>query len=315
MSESSRIAAAAADREALRHAAVVRASKAGAIAAPQRVLVTSPAASRAAVAASGPTIVTLAAACFRRDLLADAGSRLALAFHVAHVLLGLASYFFLATTMDPRALRGREPFAFVLVGLAVSAFVSTWLVCFTGAVRGAQRAGTLKLVAASPAWGPALIAASALYPTARAIVDAALYIAGGAIFGLSLRAADPAALVVAATATALAVAPIGIVSAAVTIVARRGEALLGAFMSLAWLLGDVIYPVEALPEGLQGVGRLLPVSHAASALRAALLGGEPVGAALGPIFVFALAGLPASLLLLAGAVRWARASGRLGAPA
>ncbi|HXH05836.1 MAG TPA: hypothetical protein VNI83_04525, partial [Vicinamibacterales bacterium] len=116
----------------------------------------------------------------------------------------------------------------------------------------------------------------------------------------------------AAIASALAVAPIGIASAAVTIVTGRGEALLGAFMSLAWLLGGVVYPIEALPAHLQGLGRLLPVAHAASALRAALLGGEAAGAALGSLIAFALVGLPVSLLLLAGALRRARGTGRLG---
>lgn len=64
-------------------------------------------------------------------------------------------------------------------------------------------------------------------------------------------------------------------------------------------LGGVFVPVAALPIGLQVVARLLPLTYAVEALRAALLGGA-IGMAM--LDLLALAGFAAGLFALAVAV-------------
>lgn len=253
-----------------------------------------------------------AAGFFKRDLLTDLSYRLSFVLHALQILFGVGSYYFLARFVDRDALRGAAPFPFLIVGLAVNAYMTTWLFCFTQAIRAGQTTGTLKLVLASPTSEWQFIVFSALYPCARAAADAAVYLLGGWTLGVSLAHANFAVTGIVLLLSSLAFASIGIGSAAFALVFRRGDPLLWLVMSLSWMLGGVLYPIEILPAPLQQLARLLPIAHATSGIRLALLGGGgPVAHAIGALAVFSLIGLPVSVAAFGSALRRARVTGSL----
>lgn len=258
-----------------------------------------------------PERVLTGAAFFKRDLLTDLSYRLSFALHAVSILLGIASYYFLARFVDRAALHGSDPFSFLLVGLAVNAYMSTWLVCFTDAIRTGQITGTLKLVFASPISVMQFLVFSASYPSARAAVDAAVYLVAGLALGVSLSHANLAAACAIVFLSSLAFAAIGIGSAAFALVIKRGDPLLWVVTSLSWMLGGVLYPIELLPAALQQVAHLLPITPAVSGIRLALGGGSIADAA-ASLAMFALIGLPASLVAFGAAHRRARIAGSLG---
>jgi ABC-2 type transport system permease protein len=123
----------------------------------------------------------------------------------------------------------------------------------------------------------------------------------------------PAVLLIFVLSVA-AFSSIGILSATFTLVFKRGDPFLWLFASLSWLLGSVYYPLEVLPRFLRHAGQLLPITHALVGMRAALLRNASISELLpqiGVLGVFALAGLPLSLLAFHLGVRWSRTTGTL----
>jgi len=112
-----------------------------------------------------------------------------------------------------------------------------------------------------------------------------------------------------------AFAAIGFLSAAFTLVVKRGDPLLWLFGVVSWLLGGVFFPVETLPAFLQQVARLLPITYALDGLRATLLGGAGLAAVRPQLIVLgtmAAIGLPLSAALVSAATAYGKRAGTLG---
>jgi ABC-2 type transport system permease protein len=253
-------------------------------------------------------------AFFKRDLLVDLSYKLSFALEGIHILVTIAAFFFLAGLLDARTLEGYDSFAFILIGLAVNAYMTTCLVCFTQVVRVSQLSGTLKAVLVTPTSPTQFLAFSSLYPLARATVDALVYGAGGLAFGLSIARVNPLPAMLVFVASVLAFSSIGMISAAFIVIFKRGDPLLWLFGSGSWLLGGVMYPTDVLPDWLQPLAEFLPITHALRGLRAALLADASlatVSSDLAVLTVFAAVGLPASVAIFEFGLRRARITGTL----
>jgi len=250
----------------------------------------------------------------KRDLLTDISYKLSFGLQVLNILLGIAAFYFLAQLLGEKMPQGYASFPFLLIGMAVNASMNTSQICFAQGIRGNQVMGTLKAMLATRTSPLTLILLSSLYPFVRAGIDAGLYLLGGMLFGLSLGRVNLPAAVLLFLISLLAFSSIGILSATFTLVFKRGDPLLWLVGSLSWLLGGVFYPLEVLPPFLQQAAQLLPITHALTGMRAALLGGAAVGDLLpqiGALALFGLVGLPVSLLGFSLGVRWARVTGTL----
>jgi ABC-2 type transport system permease protein len=253
-------------------------------------------------------------AFLKRDFFTDLSYKLSFALQVVDVLVGVGAFYFLARMIGRTAFHGYEPFAFILVGVAVNGYMTTMLVCYANSIRGGQPLGTLKMVLATPTSPASFVLFSSVYPMIRALFDALLYLLGGYVLGLSLAKANiPVALLIFLLSEC-AFSSIGIFSATFTLVSKRGDPLLWLFGGLSWLLGGVYYPVEVLPRFLRAAAQLLPITHALVAMRAALLEHASAGALSGQIAIlaaFGLVGLPLSLLAFHLGVRWTKITGTL----
>jgi ABC-2 type transport system permease protein len=137
--------------------------------------------------------------------------------------------------------------------------------------------------------------------------------AGALIFGLKFAGNPLAALLVVALTT-LSFAAVGILSAAFTVVFKRGDPFRVLVGGASFLIGGVIYPVEILPDWIGAVAELLPITHGARALRGLLLDGRDLsgfGSELAVLAAFALVGIPLAIFAFARAVRWAKREGSL----
>lgn len=252
---------------------------------------------------------------FKRDLVTDWSYRFSFALEAVHILITVAAFYFLATIVGQKELDGYASFPFILLGLGVNAYMTTCLVCFSQAVRGNQLTGTLKAVLTTSTSPTQFLVFSSGYPFARAMVDAALYVAGGLLFGLSLdRINVPAAALLFVTSV-LAFSSIGLVSATFTLLFKRGDPLLWLFGSGSWLLGGVMYPNSVLPPFLRDAGELLPITHALRGLRAAVLTNASVVEVLPQVqalALFAAIGLPLSVIVFNLGLQRARVAGTLG---
>src|SRR5919201_723309 len=232
----------------------------------------------------------------RRDLAIDWSYKLSFILQTVHVALAVAAFYFRSKLLGDRRPAGYASFPFVLVGLAVNAYMSTCFACFSQAIRSGQSTATLKAVLATPTPPATLLVCSATYPFIRALLDAAVYIVVGLMFGLSIAGWNAFAAGSVLMLSLLAFSSIGVMSATFTLVFKRGDPLLWLFASGSWLLGGVLYPTDLLPPLLRHVGALLPITHAVNGMRAALLSGASSAAyrELAPLALFAVVGVPLS---------------------
>jgi ABC-2 type transport system permease protein len=261
------------------------------------------------------TALRKALAFLRRDLATDLSYKVSFALEGVDILIGIAAFFFFSRLLGNSAPQGYDPFAFILIGIAANGAMSTSLACFAEGIQSDQSQGTLKTILVTPTSPQAVIVLSSLYPLARSSFDSFIYVLGGLLFGLSFTDANLVGGALVFLLSLFAFASLGVASAAVTLVLKRGDPVLWLSGGLSWLLGGVFFPVDMLPEMLQQVSRLLPITHALEALRATLLAGvglDEVASHVAVLAGFALVGLPLTMTVFGAAVRWAKRSGTLG---
>jgi ABC-2 type transport system permease protein len=252
---------------------------------------------------------------FKRDLLTDFSYKLSFLLQALDVLLAVAAFFFLSRGLGDRNPDGYDAFSFILVGMAVNGYMTTCLVCFAQGVRGNQFVGTLKAVLSTTTSPRGFLLYSAVYPFMRAGIDAAIYLLGGMLFGMSLARMNLFGALLMFLASMVAFSSIGILSATFTMLFKKGDPLLWLVGGLSWLLGGVFYPIEVLPSFLQHLSRLLPITHALEGMRAVLLGGADISEIAPQLYalgIFASIVLPLSLLAFSEALRTTRMRGSLG---
>jgi ABC-2 type transport system permease protein len=109
-------------------------------------------------------------------------------------------------------------------------------------------------------------------------------------------------------------ASLAVAEAGIGIVIKRGNPFAWLLSTLSALVGGVFFPTSLLPDWLQWVSALHPLSYATHAARAALLSGATLGQLapdLAVLALFDIVAVPASLAVFAWAVRQARIDGSM----
>jgi ABC-2 type transport system permease protein len=109
-------------------------------------------------------------------------------------------------------------------------------------------------------------------------------------------------------------ASIGMISAAFTMVLKKGDPVTWAMAGLSTLLAGVFYPVEVLPQWLQSFSAMLPLTYALNAIRHAVLQGFSFYELRYDILAlvgFSVALLPLALFSFKKAVKRAKIEGSL----
>ncbi|MFQ5695537.1 MAG: ABC transporter permease [Terriglobia bacterium] len=259
-------------------------------------------------------------AFLRRDFLLATSYRFALALQFVQILLFSAMAFFLARFLRQQGLVEVTPFArdyfsFVILGVAFFDYLGTALNTFSQALREGQLTATLESLLVTQTRLETVVLGSALYAFLATTVRVGVFLlVGTALFGLPLGEANWAAAFTLLLLSVAAFSALGILSACFILLFKRGNPFAWALLSASGLLGGVFYPVQALPDWMQTLARLLPLTYCLEGIRRALLAGAGL-AELWPqtvaLLLFAGLGLPAALLLFRVAVRRAKVTGTL----
>ncbi|MGC8874590.1 MAG: ABC transporter ATP-binding protein/permease [Chloroflexia bacterium] len=261
------------------------------------------------------------AAFLRRDLLLQLSYRLATVLQIAGILFSVTAFYFVARLLGGAASPvlseyGGDYFAFVLIGIAYSAYQSAGLFSFSEAIRGGQMQGTLEAMLLTPTSVGHILFMSALWSFALASLQVLLYLATGAIlFGAPVGPVHVGTALLTLLLSILAFSGLGILSAGFILVTKRGDPIGMALTALSTLLSGVYYPVALLPRPLRALASFLPMTHALRAMRLALLQGatpSQVSAELRALALFVLLLFPGGLLAFQEALRRARREGSLG---
>ena len=167
---------------------------------------------------------------------------------------------------------------FLIVGtLAIQAWDATVWSCGFGLQMDAY-SGTLPSILAAPANRMAVVLGYGLGDfvlSASAILTTLLV---GLAFGATFDVADPLlalACLVLVYASALA---IGVACSGLFILSRNANPLANFLQTPIYILAGFYFPRSVLPDWLEPVGGLLPITHALEALRASMLAGAGWGA-------------------------------------
>lgn len=204
-------------------------------------------------------------------------------------------------------------FQYLAINSAFLRFQTLALNSFAEAIRDAQLTGTLEMLLATPTHLPTLVLSSALWSFTLTIVQTAVFLAVALPFGLDLSRVDGLTAVAFLILTMLAVSPLGVLAAALSMVIKKTGPVEWISNASAMLFGGVYIPLAKLPVALQLIGWCLPITHALNGFRAASAGVSLRQAAPDALWLLcaAIVLMPLSLWLFGRAVRKARVDGTL----
>lgn len=217
-----------------------------------------------------------------KDLQVATSYRLAFLLQFFGIGFTLTLFFFLSrlidTSMNPYLGKyGGDYFSFVLIGVAVSNYLSTGLNTFSSKIRDEQVMGTLEAILTTPTRFSTFLLSSSIWSFLWASFQILVYILLGVLF-FNLKLTNPnypAAFLVLAL-TVISFSSLGILAASFILVLKRGDPINWLFTSLSRLLGGVYYPVAILPVWLQKASYVIPLTYSLEGMRMALLSGKGV---------------------------------------
>ncbi|UUX94797.1 ABC transporter permease [Aquabacterium sp. J223] len=220
-------------------------------------------------------------AFLKRDFLVASSYRTAFLMQTASILLGVPFIFFISRFLgqsDNALLReyNNNYFAFLLIGVALTDYLTVSLTTFNTSIRENQMMGTLEIIMLSPTSVAALVICSSLWGFCFTTLRFCLYLLGGLAFGMDVSSANLLSAMVVLLLSIVSFSSIGILIAAITLVIKRGEGLNVAVSALSVVLGGVVFPTKTLPVWLEQLGWLLPFTHSLQAMRLAMLKGSPL---------------------------------------
>jgi ABC-2 type transport system permease protein len=236
-------------------------------------------------------------AFFRRDLLIAWSYRTAFLSDWASLLLQTFLFYLIGRMVDPNVLPSyggsRATYMeFVMVGIAVSAFLSMALVRVSSNIRQEQYAGTLESVLVTPT-APATfqigsIAYDLVYVPVRTFLFVAFIVV---IFGIPL---NPAGILPAMLLLLLFIPfvwGLGVLGAASAITVRRGASAVGFLMTVLTIASGAFYPLAVLPGWVREFASANPMTTTIEGMRQELLGSLPASDLLHDVGILVLAGV------------------------
>lgn len=262
-------------------------------------------------------IAAKAHAVIKRDVLSALRYRNGLLFAAFGPAAQIVTFYYLARAIGPQFRpEGLSYFTFLLVGAGFYMFLVSGMHSFLRAIQESQQTGTLEVLMTTSTPPAVLLLLSALSSFGTGVAQLILYIAGALIFlapqihGTIVGAALTLIVFVLSVAIAIAV---GMFAAGLQVWMQKGSAALWLFGSSAWVLSGTMFPVGALPAPVRAISNLLPVTHALTAMRVAVLEGpSPVlQREIDVLLLFTLLLVPLSIAFFSWTVRRARQCGTL----
>ena len=260
-----------------------------------------------------------------RDFLNELSYRTSFLLQITGSCLFVTTWFFISRFVArafeaPADLPGVSYFAFVLVGFAFYQYLNATLTSFSAKIRREQLTGTLEAMLVTPTPASLVILGSTAWDFLMTTFRVAVVLGMGSLLAWSsgaeigLKAAGLPAFLLLLALTVVSFTGIGILSASFTIWLKRGDPVNYVITSASALLGGVFFQVEVMPDWLQRLAVLLPITHALRGIRRALLAGAGIADVAGEVqtlILFALALVPLGLAAFALALRRARVEGSL----
>jgi len=262
-----------------------------------------------------------AAAFVKRDFLTEISYKSAFLMNIIGIFFSVLTFFFIAKLFGKAAAPhlqeyGGDYFPFVLIGIAFSTFLGVGLGSSAAAIRQEQMLGTLEAMLITPTRASAVTIYLSLWNFIFSAFNILIYLLiGRFVFGLKFSVSQPLLILLILFLTILSFSSIGIISSSFVMIFKRGDPVNWIVTSSFELLGGIYYPITILPEPLQVISNLLPITYALKALRGVLLAGYSfvqVKTEIMALLAFAVILFPLAILFFEFALKWAKKDGSRG---
>jgi ABC-2 type transport system permease protein len=256
----------------------------------------------------------------KRDVSLALSYRISFLLQIFGIFFNVASFYFLSrlfgSALVPQLEQyGGDYFSFVLIGLAFSSYLGLSLSSFSSSIREGQTTGTLEIMLLSPTRLSAILLSSSLWPYLLTTINVVVYLVLGAfVFGFDVSQTNIITAVIVLILSIASFSGIGILSAAVVMVIKKGDPIAWIFGGVSSLLAGVFYPISVLPGWLTPLSHILPMTYALDAMRLAMLKGYSLYDVRVDVLVllgFALVLTPVAFFVFRGALKRAKREGSL----
>lgn len=262
-----------------------------------------------------------AGAFLKRDFIAEISYRVSFVLQFLNIFFSVGIFYFLSQLIDKAGsipsleAYGNDYFSFVLIGVAFGGYFGLGLSSFASNLRQAQTTGVLEAMLTTPISIPMIILASSQWDYLFTTLKVFVYlILGVGFLNVQLGDVNYLAACVILILTIITFSSLGIIAASFIMVLKRGDPITWAFNALSVLLGGVYYPISILPDWLQIIARIFPITYTLEAMRKALLTSATFSELLPEIIalsIFSIILLPLSLYIFKYSVRRAKIDGSL----
>jgi ABC-2 type transport system permease protein len=212
-------------------------------------------------------------AFLKKDYINASSYKMAFIFQFIGIFFSALSFFFISKLIPNAAVAdyGGDYFSFVLIGIALSSFIGLGMGGFATIIRNMQTTGVIETVLTSRTKLGIILVGSLLWSYVITLINIAVYfVLGVFIFGIKVNANIPAVIVVLIL-NSLCFNAIGIISAGLILIFKRGDPLTSIADKVFALLGGTMYPITIMPVWLQKIAMLLPITHSLNAMRHAVI--------------------------------------------
>lgn len=257
-------------------------------------------------------ILAKAVAIAKRDCLSAVRYRNRLFLNVFSPVLELLTFYYLAravgTQFQPE---GMPYFTFLLVGTGFYTFLLGSMYAFLRAVQEAQQTGTLEVLMTTATEPRTLLCLTGLSGSASGLMQSVLYISTGLLLFPAALHISVAGVIAGLLLSGGMAISLGMFAAGVQVSIQKGSWLVWAMGAGASLITGTLFPTRVLPNALYIVSQCLPITHAISAMRLAIAGGDGLAREISVLLMFTAVLLPCSFAFFSWAIRRARQAGTL----
>jgi ABC-2 type transport system permease protein len=205
---------------------------------------------------------------------------------------------------------------FLMVGALVWSYLSVLFDVLSETVSWERWEGTIEYTFMSPASRVTHLLGMGLYAVAYGIAQIAIMLGIVSLFfELDLSEANYWGALVVLAVCSVSLVGFGIVAAVLPLISpEKGQQVSYIVSSLLLLVSGVYYPVSVLPEWMQAIATVSPVTYALDGIRQALLEGAGVAELWGyiwPLIVMGAIFVPLGLWVFHLGERFAKRTGRL----
>jgi ABC-2 type transport system permease protein len=210
-----------------------------------------------------------ALAVLDRDLRIFASYRLRPLTLLVGPLTGVTLFYYVSRLVTVSTVGSSDGyFAYVVVGIVALEILTSTIATTPVNLRQELVAGTFERLVLSPFGAMRSMLAMMLFPLLQAFVIATVTLTFAAgVFGMHIAFPDVLLALPAGILGALAFAPFGLLTAAAILVVKQALAGVSILLTLMSIFAGVYFPVALLPDWIEWVSRVQPLTPAVDLLR------------------------------------------------